>query len=65
MADLTAALSDIDVLVCALSPTDAETQIHLADACVAAGVERFIPADYGSMRSDDPVVLEILPNFRN
>lgn len=65
LADLTAALADIDVLVCALSPGDAETQIRLADACVAAGVERFVPADYGSMRSDDPVVLDILPNFRN
>lgn len=30
-----------------------------------AGVGRFIPADYGSMRSDDPFVLDILPNFKN
>ena len=64
-ADLVDALDDHDVLVCALNPTDAETQFRLADACVTAGVSRFIPADYGSMRSDDPVVLDILPNFRN
>lgn len=67
LADITAALHDhdIDALVCALSPSEREVQIRLADACVAAGVARFIPADYGSMRSDDPYVLKLLPNFRN
>ncbi|KAI9631727.1 uncharacterized protein MKK02DRAFT_21370 [Dioszegia hungarica] len=65
--DLTSALNehDIESLVSALSPADRETQITLADACVAAGVYRYIPADYGSMRSDDPYVLDLLPNFRN
>lgn len=67
LTDLTSAFHehDIESLVCALSPSERELQIRLADACVAAGVSRFIPADYGSMRSDDPVVLKLLPNFRN
>ena len=49
----------------ALNPAELDTQRRLADACVAAGVGRYIPADYGSVRSDDPVVLDLLPNFRN
>lgn len=67
VADLTSALreNDVESLVCALNPSQRETQIALADACVAAGVSRFIPADYGSMRSDDEYVLDLLPNFRN
>jgi hypothetical protein len=67
LTDLTSAFHehDIESLVCALSPSERELQIRLADACVSAGVTRFIPADYGSMRSDDPVVLKLLPTFRN
>lgn len=67
LTDLTDAFSqhDIEALVCALNPSERELQMRLADACVAAGVSRFIPADYGSMRSDDPYVLRLLPNFRN
>lgn len=65
--DLISALQahDIETLISALNPGERETQIRLADACVEAGVSRYIPADYGSMRSDDPYVLNLLPNFNN
>lgn len=64
-SDLIDVLTGIDSLVCALNPSELETQRRLADACVVAEVGRYIPADYGSVRSDDPVVLDFLPNFRN
>ena len=55
---------DIEFLVSALSAAQYELQKLLADASLAAGVRRYILADYGSCRSDDPYILDLLPNFR-
>lgn len=55
---------DIEYLVSALSAAQYELQKLLADASLAAGVRRYILADYGSCRSDDPYILDLLPNFR-
>lgn len=65
LPDLAHALTGIDTLICALNPSDFEIQLRLADACVLAGVSRYVPADYGSAPSDDPIVLDLLPSFRN
>lgn len=56
----------IEYLVSALSPAQLDLQKRLADACVhpGVGVRRYILADYGSCRSDDPYILDLLPNFR-
>ncbi|KAK4688413.1 hypothetical protein P7C73_g1689, partial [Tremellales sp. Uapishka_1] len=58
-------LHNIDVLVSALSAGLVDLHRRLADACILAGVCRYIPADYGSVRSDDPYALDLLENFRN
>jgi hypothetical protein len=64
--DLTKTLEShaIEYIVSALSPAQLELQKLLADASIAAGVTRYILADYGSCRSDDPYILDLLPNFR-
>jgi hypothetical protein len=54
----------IEYVVSALNAAQYELQKLLADACLAAGVRRYILADYGSCRSDDPYILDLLPNFR-
>ena len=56
----------IEYLVSALSPAQLDLQKKLADACVVPGVgiRRYVLADYGSCRSDDPYILDLLPNFR-
>jgi hypothetical protein len=64
--DITKALHQcsIEYLVSALNAAQYELQKLLADASLAAGVRRYILADYGSCRSDDPYILDLLPNFR-
>jgi hypothetical protein len=64
--DLSKALYDhsIEYVVSALNAVQYELQKLLADACLATGVRRYILADYGSCRSDDPYILDLLPNFR-
>lgn len=54
----------IEYVVSALNAAQYELQKLLADASLAAGVSRYILADYGSCRSDDPYILDLLPNFR-
>ncbi|KAL5610804.1 hypothetical protein FOBRF1_006921 [Fusarium oxysporum] len=45
---LTAAIKGQEVVVSTLTTTAAETQSTLIDAAVAAGVQRFIPSEFGS-----------------
>jgi hypothetical protein len=56
--------NDVEYLISALSAAQYELQKLLADASIAAGVRRYILADYGSCRSDDPYILDLLPSFR-
>jgi uncharacterized protein YbjT (DUF2867 family) len=50
---LVEALTGQDALITAFAGSNADLQIQLADACVAAGVRRFIPADFGSCDSEN------------
>jgi len=64
--DITKALHQysIEYVVSALNAAQYDLQQLLADASLAAGVRRYVLADYGSCRSDDPYILDLLPNFR-
>ena len=62
--DYTSALTSQDVLITTFGGTNSELQIKLADACVAAGVQRFIPADFGSCDSSSQLALELMPLYR-
>ncbi|KAL4881788.1 hypothetical protein BJY04DRAFT_54048 [Aspergillus karnatakaensis] len=50
--NLTSALAGHDVVVSTLGPAAIPSQKPIIDAAIAAGVTRFIPADYGAMTSD-------------
>ena len=39
-------------------------QTKLADACVVAGVKRFIPADFGSCDSSSKLALDLMPLYK-
>lgn len=68
VAELAHLLRHVDTLVCGFSPPDPaglELQLRLADACVAAGVGRYVAGDWGSVRSDDAYVLDLFPRFAN
>ena len=56
---------DCTVVISALNAALVDLHKSIADACVQAGVSRFIPADYGSVRSDDVFALDLMQNFRN
>ena len=45
--------------MCALHPSTLALQLRLADACVAAGVRRYVLADWGSLESDDTAVASL------
>lgn len=57
------ALRGQDALVITMAGSRVEEQFRLADACMAAGVKRIIPADFGSCDSADDVTLKILPLY--
>ena len=58
------ALREHDALVSTMPGSAVEPHIKLANACVQAGVKRFIPADYGSVDSSDGVVAELVPLYK-
>lgn len=68
ISDLISALQEhsIEYVVSALSPAQLDLQKNLADACASPKVDvrRYVLADYGSCRSDDPYILDLLPNFK-
>lgn len=63
-AALVALLRGHDALICAVSGSEKALQIQLADAAFEAGVKLFVPADFGSCDSADPLVLERLDLYR-
>ncbi|KAF2759092.1 NmrA-like family protein [Pseudovirgaria hyperparasitica] len=63
MGELIDALHGHDALLCTFGGTLVEMQIKLADACIAAGVRTFIPADFGSCDSSSPRALELVPLY--
>jgi hypothetical protein len=64
-ADLEDALAGVDVLISALDEGHVDLHRRLADACITTGVRRFIPPDFGSVRSDDAYALDLLQGYRN
>ena len=63
-AELVDVLTSQDVLITTFGGTNSALQIKLADACVSAGVQRFIPADFGSCDSSSSLALELILIFR-
>jgi putative NADH-flavin reductase len=64
LEELVAILQGQEALITTFGGTNSNLQIKLADACVAAGVKRFIPADFGSCDSSSPLALELMPLYR-
>lgn len=62
---LVAALRGQDAVVANINGNETETQKTLADAAVAAGVQRFIPADFGSCDSQSAYAIELVPLYGN
>ncbi len=62
--ELVEVLSGQDALITTFGGTNSALQIKLADACVDAGVQRFIPADFGSCDSSSELALELMPLYR-
>ena len=63
VGDLARILSGQDALVMTIAGSHVQEQLKYADACEMAGVQRIIPADFGSCDSDDQATLDILPLF--
>jgi len=61
---LISALQTHDALISALPGSAVEPHKNLANACIKAGIKRFIPADYGSVDSSDSVVAELVPLYK-
>lgn len=62
--ELINALKGHDALVVTTGGSLSALQMKLADACVAAGVRTFIPADFGSCDSSSPRALELVPLYK-
>jgi len=62
-AALEEALKGQDVVVATVSGSKTELQRKLADAAVAAGVQRFIPADFGSCEAGNERAKELVPFY--
>jgi putative NADH-flavin reductase len=61
--ELTTALLRQDAIIATFAGANDDLQIRLADAAAAAGVKRFIPADFGSCDSSSPRALELMPLY--
>lgn len=61
--ELVTALHGQDALITTFAGTNDDLQIRLADAAASAGVQRFIPADFGSCDSASPRALELMPLY--
>ncbi|KAI0127550.1 NmrA-like family protein [Xylariales sp. AK1849] len=62
---LKSALQSQDACVASFPLKDTEQHLRLCDAAAAAGVKRFIPADYGSCDSSSKQAQELVPLFLN
>ncbi|KAK3723537.1 hypothetical protein LTR37_001789 [Vermiconidia calcicola] len=57
-------LSGHDAMIVTIKGSQTEIQYRLAQACVKAGVNRFIPADFGSCDSSSPKAQKLVPLFK-
>ncbi|KAK9771795.1 putative NmrA-like domain-containing protein [Seiridium cardinale] len=62
---LKAALQGQDACIASFPLKDPEPHLRLVDAAAAAGVKRFIPADYGSCDSSTKQAQELILLFKN
>jgi len=65
VADLVPIFRGQDAVVVTIKGTQVDIQKRLADAAVQAGVQRFIPADFGSCDSSSPHAQDCVPLFAN
>lgn len=63
LESLREALEGQDAVIASFRPRDVDVHLRLADAAAAAGVKRFIPADFGSCDSSSERVQELVPLF--
>jgi len=61
--ELIAALSGQDAVVVCVGGTKAAVQMRIADAAQQAGVQRIIPADFGSFDSNSELSLRMMPQY--
>ncbi|KAK4555013.1 hypothetical protein LTR86_007779 [Recurvomyces mirabilis] len=64
ISDLVPVLRGQDALVATIKGSQVEIQRRLADACVQAGVYRFIPADFGSCDSSSALTQDLVPLYK-
>ncbi|KAK3674823.1 hypothetical protein LTR78_005167 [Recurvomyces mirabilis] len=64
ISDLVPVLRGQDALVATIKGSQVEIQRRLADACVQAGVYRFIPADFGSCDSSSALTQNLVPLYK-
>jgi len=62
--ELVQVLRGQDAIVVVFAGSNSDLQIRLADAAARAGVQRFIPADFGSCDSSSARALELVPLYR-
>jgi len=53
-----------DAVVVTVKGSQTDLQKRIADACVRAGVKRFIPADFGSCDSSSPLTQALVPLYK-
>ncbi|SMY22197.1 unnamed protein product [Zymoseptoria tritici ST99CH_1A5] len=63
--DLVEVLRGQDAIVVTIKGSETELQKRIADACVKAGVKRFIPADFGSVDSSSALTQELVPLYKH
>lgn len=54
-----------DALVITIKGSQTDVQKRLADACIPAGVQRLIPADFGSCDSSSPLTQALVPLYKH
>lgn len=64
LSELTTLLKGQDALITTFAGSNSALQTRLASAAAQAGVQRFIPADFGSCDSRDARAQELLPLYR-
>ncbi|KAI1085433.1 NmrA-like family protein [Whalleya microplaca] len=65
LESLTQAFRGSDAVITSIPLRDVSQHLRIADAAVAAGVRRVIPADYGSCDSRSARARELVPLFEN
>ncbi|KAF7189447.1 Isoflavone reductase-like IRL [Pseudocercospora fuligena] len=63
--ELAGVLSGKDAVVVTIKGSETALQKRIADACIKAGVKRFIPADFGSVDSSSSLTKELVPLYRH